>query len=116
MRSIRVTLLPLTFALVSGVAFATTVYKWVDEQGVTHYSDQPHPQAQVIEVQAVQSVSSSQAASVSPARNGATGPQYSCELYRPESDEVFLNTSTVTAKLRLEPQLARGDQIAIAID
>jgi Domain of unknown function (DUF4124) len=118
MRSIRVTLLPLTLSLLSSAAFATTVYKWVDEQGVTHYSDQPHPQAQVIEVQSVQTVRGEPAPSVSTGstRSGANGQQYSCELYRPENDEVFLNTSTITAKLRLEPQLTNGDQIAIALD
>ena len=51
MRVHPVTLLPLTLWLLSGVAMAATVYKWVDAQGVTHYSDQPHPQAQEINVQ-----------------------------------------------------------------
>ena len=35
-------------------AVAATVYKWVDENGVVHYSDQPHPNAQKIHVQAAQ--------------------------------------------------------------
>jgi hypothetical protein len=118
MRVISFTLLSLTLWLVSGVAMATTVYKWVDEGGVVHYSDQPHPQAQILEVQSVQTVRSLPAPAV-PAPdtgNAPAGPRYSCELYRPENDEVFLNTSTITAKLRLEPRLAGGDQIAIAID
>jgi hypothetical protein len=118
MRSIPVTLLPLTLSLLSSAALATTVYKWVDEQGVVHYSDQPHPQAQVIDVQSVQTVRGPAAPTVSTARaeNGTTGARYTCELYRPENDEVFLNTSTVTAKLRVEPQLANGDRVSIAID
>src|SRR2546430_12354695 len=103
MRFTPVTLLPLALWVSSGAAVATTVYKWVDEQGVTHYSDQPHPQAQVIDVQSVQTVRSSVAPAVSTAsaENGSTGPRYTCQLYRPENDEVFLNTSTITAKLRL---------------
>src|SRR5882724_2041421 len=117
MRATPVTLLPLALWLLAGAAMATTVYKWVDEQGVTHYSDQPHPQAQVIEVQSVQSVRSSPAPVVSTGnRTASGGPQYSCELFRPENDEVFLNTSTITAKLRVEPQLSSGDQVAIAVD
>ena len=51
MRATPVTLLPLTLWLLSSAAMAATVYKWVDAQGVTHYSDQPHAEAKVIDVQ-----------------------------------------------------------------
>jgi uncharacterized protein DUF4124 len=121
MRVHPVTLLPLTLWLLSGVAMAATVYKWVDAQGVTHYSDQPHPQAQEINVQPQNLISSNapQAAAngtAAKAPKGTEGPGYRCDLIRPESDEVFLNTSTVSTRLRLEPALQSGDQIAIAID
>ena len=53
MRINRLTLLPLTLSLMSGVAMAATVYKWVDAQGVIHYSDQPHPEAKQIDVQPI---------------------------------------------------------------
>ena len=33
---------------------AATIYKWVDENGVVHYSDQPHQNAQKVDVPAVQ--------------------------------------------------------------
>src|SRR5689334_10379600 len=123
MRAKTLTLLPLTLSLLSGVAMAATVYKWVDEQGITHYSDQPHPGGKEIDVQAKNLVSSSPSAASStgastaakPA-NGATGVRYTCDLIRPENDEVFLNTSTVSMRLRLEPALQAGDQIAIALD
>lgn len=99
---------------------AATVYKWVDAQGVTHYSDQPHPDAQTIDVGPVQTYHSdappvdtgSSSKAASPAGNSYT----TCELFRPENDEVFLNTSTITARLRLEPQLRPGDTISVAID
>ena len=41
---------------------------------------------------------------------------YQCRIIRPENDEVFLNTSTVSTRLKLDPQLAVGDQIAVAVD
>src|SRR3979490_2925401 len=41
-------------SLVCSLAVAATVYKWVDEKGVVHYSDQPHPNAQKMNVQAAQ--------------------------------------------------------------
>jgi hypothetical protein len=121
MRANLVTLLPLALSLVSGVAVAATVYRWVDAQGIVHYSDQPHPQAQVLDVQPknlvstpVQSSSSSSSTSTTPA--GPDAPPYRCDLIRPENDEVFLNTSTVSARVQIEPQLAANDQIAIAVD
>ncbi len=103
----------------SATAAPTTVYKWVDEKGVTHYSDQPHPNATTVDVRPAQTVSSAPVPSVSSPNTAVSDeePAYTtCELYRPENDEVFLNTSTVTAKLRLEPKLAPGDQVGIAID
>jgi hypothetical protein len=106
--------------LVSATAAATTVYKWVDETGVTHYRDQPHPLAQKVEVQSAQSFQSASPAAAttgSSASRAASARTYSlCELYRPEQDEVFLNTTTLTVKLRVEPRLATGDQVAVALD
>jgi hypothetical protein len=122
MRAPRLTLLPLaSILLLAGVAHAATVYKWVDEQGVIHFSDQPHPQAQEVEVKESQAYKgSTSSAPSSPSSNGETKPAarlYSlCELYRPENDEVFLNTTTLTAKLRLQPQLSGGDRIFLALD
>jgi len=97
---------------------AATVYKWVDAQGVTHYSDQPHPDAQTVDVAPVQTYHGSPApAYASSSTKSASGPSYTtCELFRPENDEVFLNTSTITARLRLEPELRPGDMITVAID
>ena len=118
MRAHPVTLLPLTLWLLSGPAMATTVYKWVDAQGITHYSDQPHPQAQEIDVQARNLVSTVPQATANgtAAKPANEGTRYQCDLIRPENDEVFLNTSTVSTRLRLEPNLQPGDQIAIAVD
>ena len=99
---------------------AATVYKWVDERGVTHYSDQPHPQAQELDVQPKNLVStpSDQASTTSSATQppATAGESYRCDLIRPEPDEVFLNTSTISARVQVDPQLSAGDQIAIAID
>jgi|SRR6185503_12055942 len=119
MRAKLLTLLPLTLSLLSGAAVAATVYKWVDAQGITHYSDQPHPEAQAIEVQPKNTVSTPPVAastSTGTPANAAAGIPYQCRIIRPENEEVFLNTSTVSARLLLEPELVAGDQIAIAVD
>jgi hypothetical protein len=39
--------------LVAGAAAADKVYRWVDRQGQVHYSDQPAPNAQEVEINAV---------------------------------------------------------------
>src|ERR1700722_19291141 len=38
----------------SGLSVATTLYRWVDAQGVVHYADQPHEGAQVIQISGAQ--------------------------------------------------------------
>jgi Domain of unknown function (DUF4124) len=122
MRTTSVTLLPLLFlGLACAAAADTIVYKWVDETGVTHYSDQPHPAAQTLELRSAQTYSSPDASASTRSDAGgpaqaAAAPYSLCELYRPENDEVFLNTDTVTAKLRLQPQLLPGDRIVIGLD
>ncbi len=40
----------LLLVLVALPALAQTVYRWVDKQGVVHYSDQPHQGAQQVEL------------------------------------------------------------------
>ena len=52
MRTLAFTLLLLVCSL---AVAATTVYRWVDEDGVVHYSDQPHPNAEKLQVHAAQS-------------------------------------------------------------
>jgi hypothetical protein len=122
MRSTLVTLLLSTvLGLACAVALGGTVYKWVDEKGVTHYSDQPHPAAQTVELKSAQTYSNGDAPAAATASTSPTsaipGAAYSlCELYRPENDEVFLNTDSVTAKLRLQPQLQPGNRVAIGVD
>jgi len=108
-------------ALVSASALGATVYKWVDEKGVVHYSDQPHPDAQTLELKSAQTYaagtpSTPTSSSASPNAAAPTSAYSVCELYRPENDEVFMNTDTVVAKLRLEPQLLPGHKVAIGID
>ncbi len=110
-------------AVAATSAVAATVYKWVDDKGVVHYSDQPHPSAQTVELKSAQtytadtsSGSSTSSSSGSPTGGERVASYAVCELYRPENDEVFMNTDTVVAKLRLEPALLPGNKVAIGLD
>jgi hypothetical protein len=106
--------------LMSGAAIAgTTVYKWVDEKGVTHYSDQPNPKAQKVEVQGAQSYGGGDTVSSSGPTSAPSEPAaayYRCELSRPTPEENFQNTSTITAQVRLEPALQQGHQVILTLD
>jgi hypothetical protein len=110
----------IVLSLVWGMALPVTVYKWVDANGVTHYSDQPHPGAQKIEVSAPQTYSAPPPPAGQPAVRAdaaRSGPAYAiCELFAPTPDEVLFNVSTVTAKLRLDPPLGAGHQVTFALD
>jgi len=107
-------------ALACASAFAATVYRWVDDKGVVHYSDQPHPEAQKLDVKSAQTFESRgvQSTSSSVTRSNAqpTGAYRACTMARPENDEVFLNTDTVSAQVRLEPALRPGDQLSFSMD
>jgi Domain of unknown function (DUF4124) len=114
-------MLSTVLGLACASALGGTVYKWVDEKGVTHYSDQPHPAAETVELKSAQTYSNGDApaAATSSASASSANPDAAyatCELYRPENDEVFLNTDAVTAKLRLQPQLLPGNRVAIGLD
>ena len=106
--------------MLAAAASAATIYKWVDENGVTHYSDQPHPGAQKIQVQAVQTYKAPAAQRTAPyaLRNAApAGPVYSsCAVTRPTSQEMFQNTQSVLASVHVEPELRAGDRVAVFLD
>jgi hypothetical protein len=110
-------------ALACASAFAgTQVYKWVDEKGVVHYSDQPHPNAQKLDVQSAQTYESAGSRSTPSPTTTTSNPQQPaspyrvCAISRPENDEVFLNTDTVSAQVQLQPSLRSGDRLTISMD
>lgn len=120
MRTLLFTLMCISAA--AAVAAATSgspVYKWVDENGVTHYSDQPHPGAQKIQLQSAQTYKAQgqRAATVVP-RNRPAGaqPYTTCVVSRPTSQEMFQNTQTVPASVHVEPDLRAGDRISVLLD
>jgi hypothetical protein len=115
MRTLVFTLMCIATAVASG----TTIYKWVDENGVTHYSDQPHSGAQKIQVQAVQTYKApaQRSAPITARTSAPAGPAYStCVVSRPTSEEMFLNTQTVPASVHVEPGLRPGDHVSVLLD
>ncbi len=96
----------------------TTVYKWVDAQGVVHYSDQPHLNAQKLEVRGAQTFSALPAPSSSaPTQTQPSGPAYdSCAISQPADQQMLMNVYSTTAVVQTSPQLRAGDQIHLFVD
>jgi hypothetical protein len=106
------------------LALATTVYKWVDENGVVHYSDQPHPNAEKVQVQGVQTfpasslrgvVSSAQSAQESQGGSSPHGYQ-GCAITQPGNQQTIENSNSTPVSVQTDPPIRNGDQIYITLD
>jgi hypothetical protein len=120
MRKTLFTFLFYLLALVAcTVASAATVYKWVDENGVTHFSDQPHENAQKVELKAPQTFSAPKTSTPSrptPPTQPAQKVYQSCGMSEPSNDQVFLNTDTVSAGTSVQPAVRPGDTVLVTMD
>ncbi|HTY93800.1 MAG TPA: DUF4124 domain-containing protein [Steroidobacteraceae bacterium] len=83
-------------------AWSATVYKWVDDEGVTHFSDQPNPKAQKLQVSGAQTYGAQAAAAPPPvaAAPPAAAPAV-CVIDTPSAGQVFLDTYTVSGHVTL---------------
>jgi hypothetical protein len=108
-------------SLLAGVAAAsTTVYKWIDENGVVHYSDQPHPNAEKMQVEGVQTYKPTDVTSpggmppggVPPAQVGYRG----CNIRQPSQDQMLENADSVVVSVSTDPGMHPGDQIFATLD
>lgn len=109
-------------ALAALPAFAgQTVWKWVDEKGVTHFSDQPVPGATKMEL------NSSSRSSAEPAPSSYTpppqtarsaGPAYSrFVIESPQQDESIVNTGgKVSVRLATTPAISAGHNVSLYLD
>jgi len=128
MRSIRSPLVGICAAVmlvalggVAAVSHASaTLYKWVDADGITHYSDRPAPGAEKVQIAAAQTYKGTPTPA-STARRTATAPaapRYSrLEIIRPSEGEAFVNNGgSVDAVAAVEPVLANGHQLWFVLD
>jgi hypothetical protein len=116
--------------LVSATTFAATVYKWVDDNGVVHYSDQPHPNAEKITVHAAQTYPASGfpsgAASTGPRSPngmptpGALPPQptayQGCSITSPADSQTYANLDSLNVVVSTDPGLRGGDSVFLTMD
>src|SRR4051794_18437332 len=110
MRTALLLLLALAAPVLSSTAQATDVWKWVDEKGITHYSDQPVAGATKITVSTGNVVETAPSASASDSSRTPQQPAVTnyrdFEIWRPEPNQTFSNTGgQVNVEVRIEPGL-----------
>ena len=115
------TALYVLLALAAVPAFAgQAVWKWVDEKGVTHFSDQPVPGATKMELNSAPSSSSEPAPTYTPppTTSRPTGPAYSrLAIVSPQQDESIINTGgKMTVRMASTPAIAQDHVVALYMD
>ena len=115
------TALYVCLALVAVPAFAAqTVWKWVDEKGVTHFSDQPVPGATKMELNSAPRSSSEPTPTYTPPTTTTrpTGPAYArLAVESPQQDESIVNTGgKVVVRLATSPALAQDHVVSLFLD
>ncbi len=113
-----------------GTASAETkLYKWVDANGVTHYSDTPVDGAKKVDVPAAQSYSApppprpAVSSSSAPATSAKSTPSEPLNggytriaILRPSPDETFANVTNIDLGGEVEPDLLPGHEPWIVLD
>jgi len=103
----------------AGSAVATTLYRWVDAQGVVHYSDTPQPGAEKIDVQSAQTYRAPPAPKSSTAvqKPATQAPAaYQCSITTPTPAQSFYNPEAVAIAVSVSPELGAGDQLVLTVD
>ena len=98
------------------------IYRWVDKDGIVHYSDQPgSPNAELITVvapNAYESSGDSASSTQPPTDDGRDSPLYgSLEIVQPSQDQVFFGSNTtVNVVTSLEGELQPEHTILMYVD
>ena len=117
-------------------AWSATVYKWVDDNGVTHFSDQPNPKAEKLQISSAQTYQSQAAGVTAPAPTGTAAPTPAtpvcvidapgassapttarplCVIDTPGAGQVFLDTFSITGHVTLG-RVGEDSQTSLRLD
>ena len=116
------TALYVLLALAAPAFAGQTVYKWVDEKGVTHFSDQPVAGAEKVELSSGANRSASPPPAYTPPAPQETppkaGPAYSrFVIASPQQDEAIINTGgKVTVQIAASPAIDAKHSVALYLD
>ena len=102
-----------------GAAAAATLYRWVDAQGVVHYSDTPQPGAETLNISGAQTYHGTQGpASPSPGAPQASAPAGydTCAITQPAPESSLFAPESVAVSVQVSPALHDGDQVTVQVD
>lgn len=102
-------------------AYGATLYKWVDENGVQHFSDQPHPGAETIELEEAQTFDAPAVVERAPPdAAGETGEGFTYRgfwIAAPRGGQTLWNLEgSLSVALSLTPPLQPGHRIRVYLD
>ncbi|MGD8976338.1 MAG: DUF4124 domain-containing protein [Gammaproteobacteria bacterium] len=116
----------LMVCLVVTPVFGEEAYRWVDEDGVLHFSDTPHPGAELIELGEVQTFSAPAAPAAPPPASGtsaAAEEETPADLYRtfkivqPAPEQTIRdNSGTLDISLDVDPRIRTGHRLELFLD
>jgi hypothetical protein len=98
----------------------TTTYRWVDAQGVVHYSDTPQPGAEKLKIQPAQTYSAPASGAtnnrpVVPEQNPRSVYQ-SCSVMHPAAEQSFYAPESITVSVNVQPSLRAEDHLSVTLD
>jgi hypothetical protein len=122
-----VRILILLIGLAAGGGAMADVFRWVDEEGVVHFSDRPHEGAEIVTLPKSQTFSapatSRQQQPAEPETADAETDSdeeagyTSLRIISPGQDEVLWNTGgALDVRINLEPQLQDGHKVLLFLD
>ena len=115
----------LVVGLLAGTAVVAQTYRWVDEEGVVHYSDRPQEGAEIIELPEANVTNVRRYNRQAAADGGAAGQDEaqedfsydSLDVTSPAAEETLWNIAgTLNVTLSSSPSLRPGDQVRVYFD
>ncbi|HEY5623632.1 MAG TPA: DUF4124 domain-containing protein [Gammaproteobacteria bacterium] len=107
-------------SLLTAAASGQNIYTWVDASGQRHYSDQPAPGAETIELETAQGYAAPALPSAMPAAEEEQDPaeRYTAfNIVRPAHQETLWNTGgELNVAFELAPALRPGHRVGLYID
>jgi hypothetical protein len=95
---------------------ATTLYRWVDAQGVIHFSDTPQPGAEKIQVSPAQTFPSTPVPGSEAAPPVPASVYEACDISQPTPEQSLYAPQVVGISVRVVPDLREGDQLSVTVD
>ncbi|EAR20792.1 DUF4124 domain-containing protein [Nitrococcus mobilis] len=106
--------------LLAALPVGAVVYKWTDEEGGVHFSDNPHPGAKRLDLEQPPAVSLppvEEAPSTAPQTSLVTKGYAQFGIAQPQAEATVRNNpGTVIVRFRIEPELRDGDRIRVSLD